>query len=72
LKESVDGVQRLEKELKVKITRSARLNPLRGLTPLPDAAGEGFYFVNTSYFCFQGYQIDREDQPAEKEKEKGE
>ena len=53
-KESIMGMARL-KAMNVRVTKSATCNPFRGLTPLPDAAHDGFYYVNASYFCFQGY-----------------
>ena len=61
LTESKDGVKRLRNELKVNVVVDATLNSFRGLTPYPDAAHEGFYFINTSYFCFQGYDACDDD-----------
>ena len=52
LEESELGVLRLKDTANV--TQEATTNTFRGLGPLPDAALDGFYYLNAGYFIFQG------------------
>ena len=56
MQESIDGVQLFETKFQsiAKITQPATLNKFAGLTPYPDAAGAGFYYINSAYFSFIG------------------
>jgi hypothetical protein len=56
MQESIDGVRLFETKFQsiAKITQPATLNKFAGLTPYPDAAGAGFYNINSAYFSFIG------------------
>jgi hypothetical protein len=57
LQESVEGARRIGGgglDASATISAKAQYNPFRGLTPIPDAAHDGFYHINTAFFMFRG------------------
>ena len=59
MQESMDGVAYFTENFSqcCEITQPAAVNPFCGLTPFPDAAGSGFYHMNSAYFCFRGKNL---------------